>query len=227
MHETGAEDPRAKLHETAVDLRSEDQGAGIGGFGQERLDLLDGRRDRAGRIHPIAREVVRRVSDQMIIDEFADIPIEAQILPPRRPQSFDQALRRSIEPEDVPTAVEPCAHCRVGHDAVGRDDPPEGRSRVRLFGPAQARQGVEAPGWRPGEVDELGPMAVGQSSANRTATGSWGSDQHGFHGLNYAAPKSFASASGRLLASTLRAGPRSRPEPARLGQDDGRSACGV
>ena len=144
MHEAGAEDPRAKLHETAMDLRSEDQGAGIGGFGKERLDLLDGRRDRAGRIHPIAREVVRRVSDQMIVDEPADVPIEAQILPPRRPQSFDQALRRSIEPEDVPTAVEPCAHSRVGDDTVGRDDPPEGGSRVRLFGPAQARQCVEA-----------------------------------------------------------------------------------
>ena len=61
------------------------------------------------------------------------------------PEAFEQAIGRCVEPDDVPTAVEPCADRRVGHDAVSRDDPAQAGPGVRLVRSAQAGHRVGPP----------------------------------------------------------------------------------
>ena len=160
----------------------------------------------------------------MVREVPAKVPLDAQIIPSNRPQTLKQPVGWDIEPDDMASAVESRAKTGVGDDTIRCDDPRETGSCVRLGRPTQAGHGIGAPGGLPGQVDEGGPMALGERSAHGAAATSWRSNEDGFHRVNYAATDPLAWCSATVVwvgASSAVAGGQARH------QEDGRSACGV
>jgi len=185
--QASTEDPLAEFHEPAVDLSSEDERAGAGRLVEYWLDLGDGRRDRPRGIHARASEVVRRVGGQVIRDEASEVAANPEVLASGAPETFEQSLGGSVEPDDMTALVEPSAQTWVGDDAIGSDHAAEARPGVRLVRPPQAGCRVDSPGWFAGQIDEAGTVTLGKRSTDGQAAASRSSNEDRFHRLNYAA----------------------------------------
>ena len=109
------------------------------------------------------------------------IAVDLEVGSPDGPQPLDELVRRNIEPDDVSATEQPSPERRVGDDPVRGDHPAQRRAGVRLFGEADPRDDIRAPGGVAGEVDEPGAPAFGQGLPDASSATARCPDQHGFH----------------------------------------------
>ena len=117
-----------------------------------------------GGIDPGSCEVVRRIGCQVVGDEPADVTPNPGVLPPSGAQALDQLVRRNVEPDHVPAAVQPRTDGRVRHDEVGGNDPAECRPRVGLVG---TRRPITESARRPGSPVRSAKRAPWRSASAR------------------------------------------------------------
>jgi hypothetical protein len=121
------------------------------------------------------------VGRQVAGDEPPYVALDTDILASGGPQTLNQLLGRDIEPDDLSAAVEPGSDRRVGHDAVGRDDPAKSCPGMRPLGSAQARDLIGAPARHSSEIDEPSAVALRERSTDGPGATSGRADQDGFH----------------------------------------------
>ena len=96
-------------------------------------------------------------------------------------EAFQQAVRRDVQPDDVPAPVEPVPDRWIRDDTIGRDDRPERPVRPRPLREPEAGHHVGASCGITREVDEPGAQPLREHPANDPGAGPGGPNQHGFH----------------------------------------------